>query len=194
MVLSDYKKLCDAFVGLIHPVIEVVIHNIRSNKICYINGTISGREVGDSSLLDIELLKQNGLESTQYAKLNFNGRLVKSISIAISSEYIICINCDISVFQQMQSLSEHFIECKRSGPTALFKDDWQEQMHTIIYKFLRENLWNFNELKAAQKKAIVHHLFKSEVFKKKKAADYVAKVLGIGRATIFNYLKEWRAK
>ena len=29
-------------------------------------------------------------------------------------------------------------------------------------------------------------------FKEKNAADYVAKVLGLGRATVFKYLKEWR--
>ena len=37
-------------------------------------------------------------------------------------------------------------------------------------------------------------LFRSEqgAFKGKSAANYVAKVLSIGRATVFNYLKELR--
>ena len=61
------------------PLIEVVIHDIKKNKIIYINGRLSGRKAGDPSLLDQEGL--DSIDQIVYPKINFNGRLVKSISI-----------------------------------------------------------------------------------------------------------------
>ena len=53
---------------------------------------------------------ENELEQIIYPKLNFDGRLVKSISVPIKEnekiKALLCINCDISVFSQMQILSQ----------------------------------------------------------------------------------------
>ena len=52
MILSNYTQICNALVLLMDPLIEVVIHDIKKNKIIYINGRLSGRKAGDPSLLD----------------------------------------------------------------------------------------------------------------------------------------------
>jgi len=76
---------------------------IPQNSIAYINGTLSNRKAGDPSLLDSEGL--TNVDQIIYSKLNFDGRLVKSVSIILEDKYLLCINCDISIFNKMQELS-----------------------------------------------------------------------------------------
>lgn len=190
MPLSSYLPICDAIVRLLEPLAEVVIHDLASDTICYINGSLSQRKVGGPSLL-AEL--EDGLDQIVYPKLNFDGRLVKSISIPLEDKWLLCINCDVSAFNQMKTLSELFLTHRDTHqPASFFKNDWQEKLHLTIHSFVQQNNWQFSSLTGQQKKVLVKHLFDCGAFHEKNAADYVAKVLHVGRATIFNYLKEWR--
>ena len=128
MILSDYTQICDALVLLMDPLIEVVIHDIKKNKIIYINGRLSGRKAGDPSLLDQEGL--DSIDQIVYPKINFNGRLVKSISIILQAKWLLCINCDVSIFSKLNELSGTLLQ-KNMGnqPQSLFINDWQEKLH-----------------------------------------------------------------
>ena len=142
--------------------------------------------------MDNETIEQS-LDQITYPKLNFDGRLIKSISVPVDDKLLICINCDVSVFAQMQRLSESFLTSHQSMmPDSLFKKDWQEKLHNVIHAYLKEKTWRFDSLTQKQKKAIAYYLFQQEAFTEKNAADYIASALGLGRATIFNYLKSWR--
>jgi predicted transcriptional regulator YheO len=192
MNLSNYIPLCDAIVTLMNPLVEIAIHDLDSGKICYINGGISKRKPGDLSLLNKRELEIN-IDKIVYPKINFDGHLIKSISVPIKDKWLICINCDVSIFNQMQLLSEQFLHsAKANKPNSLFKNDWQEKLHIAIHKFLNEKGWSFEQLGSFQKKELIRFLFDSGAFGEKNAADYLANVLAIGRATIFKYLKEWR--
>jgi predicted transcriptional regulator YheO len=188
--------LCDAIIVLMQPLVEIVIHDIPTHTISYIKGGISQRKIGDLSLLDHELISKDlRLGQTNiYTKINNDGRLIKSVSVLFNDDQLICINCDISVFKEMHQLSSLFLNQSTQGkPTSLFNNDWPEQLHVSIHDFIHKKNWNFNTLSSKQKKELAHHLFIHNAFNQKNAADYVAKILNVGRATIFNYLKEWRS-
>ncbi len=192
MNISQYISLCDSIVLLMRPLVEVIIHDIVSGKIYYINGNLSKRKVGDSSLLAPGEFEKN-IDQIIYPKINFDGRLIKSISVPINNKWLICINADASVFSQMKNLGEVFLNTiKESQPKSLFKNDWQEKLHVAIDDFLKKQGLKFDELNHFQKKILAKHLFDLGAFAEKNAADYVANILGLGRATIFKYLKEWR--
>ena len=188
-MLSDYIPICDAIVRLMNPLVEVVIHDIPQNSIAYINGKFSNRKVGDVSLLDSEVLAN--VDQIIYSKLSLDGRLVKSVLIILEDKYLLCINCDISIFNKMQELSVTLLQ-KANQPELLFANDWQEKLHVSIHTYLQSNNLSFNNLPQNNKKALVKHLFELGAFNKKNAADYIGKALALGRATIFKYLKEWR--
>lgn len=191
MPLTSYAPLCEAIVRLMAPLVEIVIHDLRKDQICFIQGGLSKRQVGDPSLLDIPF--EQFIDETLYSKLSFDGRLIKSISVPVAGPLLICINCDVSLFQQMSALAQAFVTdpaCEK--PPSLFKKDWQEQVHMAIHAFLQEQQWPFDRLKGLQKKTVIRHLYENGAFKEPKAADYLAKILSMGRATIFNYLKEWK--
>lgn len=192
MNISQYIPLCDSIVLLMRPLIEVIIHDLVSGKICYINGNLSKRKVVDSSLLALGEFEKN-IDQIIYPKINFDGRLIKSISVPVDNKYLICINADASVFSQMKNLGEVFLNTiKDSQPESLFKNDWQEKLHVAIDDFLKKQGLKFDELNQFQKKILTKYLFDLGAFAEKNAADYVANILGLGRATIFKYLKEWR--
>ncbi|MCH9757364.1 MAG: PAS domain-containing protein [Gammaproteobacteria bacterium] len=192
MGFSHYIPILDAVVLLLDPLLEVVIHDLDASTICYIRGNLSKRCVGDPSLLDCNNLEKD-LGYITYLKLNFDGRLIKSISVPVDDKFLICMNCDISIFKQIQKFSESFTMSHESNmPNSLFKQDWQEKLHVVIHDYLNEKSWCFDDLSQKKKKDVVYYLFQQGVFVEKNAADYIASVLKMGRATIFNYLKSWR--
>ena len=192
MSCSTYVPLCNALVLLFKPLVEIVIHDLKSNTISYIVGNLSQRKMGDPSLLDIDDLDES-LDKIIYPKLNVDGRLIKSISVPVDQQWLICINCDVSLFAQMQQVSEIFLQHEQSiMPSSLFKNDWQEKLHQVIHAFLKEQNWHFDHLNKKQKIEIVFYLFQEGALTEKNAADYIANALGLGRATIFNYLRRWR--
>lgn len=91
----------------------------------------------------------------------------------------------------MQELSSALLQIG-SQPQSLFTNDWQEKLHVSIHAYLQNHNLSFDHLSQSDKKTLAKHLFDLGVFHEKNAADYVAKVLGLGRATVFKYLKEWR--
>jgi predicted transcriptional regulator YheO len=192
MNISQYIPLCNSIVLLMAPLIEVIVHDLVSGEIYYINGGLSKRKVGDLSLLEPSEFEKN-IDQITYPKINFDGRLIKSISVPVDNKWLICINADASVFSQMKSLGEVFLNTmKESKPESLFKNDWQEKLHVAIHDFLKDQGLKFDELNQFQKKMLTKYLFELGAFAEKNAADYVANILGLGRATIFKYLKEWR--
>lgn len=192
MPFIQYIPLCNAMVLLLEPLVEVVIHDLQSGRICHIAGYLSQRNIGELSLLEQDALENNLAEIT-YPKINFDGRLVKSISVRVEDNLLICINCDVSVFSQMHRISQSLLmPTQPAMPDSLFKKDWQEKLHHVIHAWLDEKAWHFDSLTQKQKKELVYYLYQHEAFTEKNAADYIAKALGMGRATIFNYLKSWR--
>lgn len=188
-MLSSYIPICDAIVRLMDPLVEIVIHDIAGDSITYINGKLSNRKIGDASLLDPEGLCS--IDQIVYPKVNFDGSLVKSVSVILEGKYLLCINCDISIFNKMQDLSSALLQMG-NPPQSLFTNDWQEKLHVSIHSYLQNHNPSFDHLSQNDKKNLTKHLFDLGAFHEKNAADYVAKVLSLGRATVFKYLKEWR--
>ncbi len=194
MSFVPYAPLCDALVRLLRPLVEVVIHDLSTDKICYISGNLSERKIGDPSLLDQASIEDD-LHSVIYPKLSFDGRLIKSVSVPVDDAWLICINCDVSIFNEMQKVSSLLVMPEfHEQPKSLFKNDWQERLHVAINGFINDQKWQFKDLNNSQKKDIIKHLFESGAFEEKNAANYVARALSVGRATVFNYLREWRKK
>lgn len=191
MDISCYITLCDAFVSLMKPLVEIVIHDLKMDRIHHVSGHLSKRKVGDHSSLGNEKF-ENNIDKIVYPKINFDGRLVKSISVPIEDKWLICINCDVSVFHQLKDLSDLFLAVEQKQPDSLFKNDWQEKLHITVHNYVQSKNWNFTDLTNNKKKEIINHLYNEGAFLEKNAADYIAQILTIGRATVFKYLKEWR--
>lgn len=194
--IKKFLPIAEAVQRLLHPYAEVVIHDIKRNKVAAIFQPFSKRRVGDPSLLTPEEL--SGLEDCigPYQKLNWDGNKLKSISSVIRDETdqavgLLCINLNIS---KLINISQEILTFIQGGnlitqPEPLFKDDWQEKINQYIHAYLSERHLNLESLTREEKKYLIEHLNKVGAFTGKNAAAYVAQIIGISRATVYNYLR-----
>ncbi|CAI1086977.1 Uncharacterized protein conserved in bacteria [Serratia proteamaculans] len=195
-MLNRYHAIADAITLLFSPYAEVALHDLASQKLVYISNNRSQRELGEDSNLS-ELQDDRGLQVIgPYLKRNWDGSQLRSISAVLRDDNgdpigLMCINLDITVLESAKAALEVFLggNALQPQPDVLFQDDWQERINTFIHQWLQQRQQTLNTLNSAGRRAMVEALYHQGAFKGKNAAGYVAKILGIGRATVYNYLK-----
>lgn len=192
--------VAEALVKLLYPYIEVVFHDLRTKRIVAIFNNFSRRTVGDDSLLE-EGFEHQPLPSFwgPYNKTNWDGRRLKSVTTTIYRAQqipigLMCINVDVSVFEYMHTLMSYLLgNAKEEGqPRELFTVDWQEQINTFVKNYLCEHRLHRSSLSRQDKRQIVQELYQQGVFQTRNAPTYVADILEISRATIYNYLASFK--
>lgn len=189
--------LAESITRLLHPYAEVVIHNLKTEKIDVIFNPFSKREAGDESLLEKEHDFNQGPDVIgPYPKINWDGKKLKSITSVIrddqgQAQFLMCINLDISGLEQLKHLilpllGEEFIE----QPKSLFKDDWREKINAYVDQHLRENHRSIARLTKEEQQELVRQLRQEGAFDGKNAAEYIGQILGLSRATVYNYLNK----
>lgn len=196
-MLSRYQSIADAIATLFYPYAEVVLHDLATQSVAYIANNFSKRELGDDSGLD-EL--ENTPDATvigPYEKLNWDGRKLRSISVVLRDDAgttlgMMCVNLDISVFEGARAALDLFLSGSKlvAQPALLFEDDWQERINRFIHGWLQQRQLSLSILNREHKRELVQALLHEGAFRGKNAANYVANVLGMGRATVFKHLKE----
>ncbi|CRX39537.1 helix-turn-helix transcriptional regulator [Estrella lausannensis] len=184
-----------AIAGLLHPHAEVVLHDTETNTIAALYNSFSKRKAGDSSLLEEGETGNYPDYFEPYYKTNWDGRKLKSTTSVIKDEKgkivgLLCINLDISQMEGMKRLLEEFTGGALASASDLFKDDWREKINTYVHEYAKENTTTLTLLTKEQKREVIFLLQKEGAFKAKRAAEYVADVLGISRATVYKYLSE----
>ena len=195
-LLARYAHIADSITTLFFPYAEVVIHDLSDQTIAYLSNNLSKREIGDDSALeDVEETARDRLVGP-YEKLNWDGRRMRCVSTALFDDAgnaagVMCINFNIAVFDEVRATLDLFI--KGAGvvaqPDELFRDDWQERINTFLHGWLRERQVGLNGLTREHRRELVEALYAEGAFRGKSAANYVANVLGMGRATVYKHLK-----
>ena len=194
---KEIIAILEGFQTLLPSLIEIVVHDIEEDKIIYKKGNLTKRVIGDGSYLDKNADYKN-IDQFVYDQVTIEGKEMRSISVPIYTgleiKELICINCDISIFKQMQSISNHFLDSKKvsNRPEILFKNEYKEKINSWIKQQLEEYRLKLDELDSKTKKDLVYKLHIQNAFEEKNAVNHVANALQMGRATIFKYLKEWR--
>lgn len=194
--IKAFLPTAEAILKLFYPHVEIVIHDIQLNQIVAIFNPFSKRKVGDPSLLGEEE-KMASLDDCigPYEKMNWDGRKLKSISSIIRDENnqsvgMLCINFDISQMEKMNLFISSFIssEILQPQPEPLFQDDWRERINKYVHLYLNERHLSLEVLTRNEKAELIHHLQQVGAFTAKNAALYIAQIIGVSRATIYNYL------
>ncbi len=198
--MHNYQAIADSIATLLFPHAEVILHSLRTQRVLYIANNFSGRGIGDDSGLDqLPLVENDEVVIGPYEKTNWNGQKIRSISTVLRDETghgdtVMCINLNLSVLEQARDILNLFFQSGRviPQPDALFRDDWQERINVFIQGWLRDKQLSLATLNRDQKRALVSALYDEGAFEGKSAANYIGRVLVLGRATVYKYLKEFK--
>lgn len=196
---EQYDQIAKGIAALLHPFAEVVVHDLKKQRVAVLVNNFSKRKIGSPTLLEDMEFTPGQWVIGPYEKNNWDGRRLKSISVVLrdpkgTPEAIMCINLDVSAAMNIQQHLEVFLNPNTmiDQPEALFKDDWHEKINRFVSNWLKENNRTISVLNRREKQQIVTLLFEQGAFKGKQAAAYVAGVLGLGNSTVYKYLKERR--
>lgn len=198
--LNSFVPVARIVAKIYTPFIEVVIHDLDNQKVHHVEGNVSGTAIGDASNLEESLeILESSMDRCTAPLMNQEGRLIKTISTILfdqkgNEKGLMCIHFDVSKLMLTQEmLSELLMPPVEAGTEEMFKNDWQDQIHLFIHKYLDENNFSLQSLNTKQKKQLVYGLYHQGAFNATNSTNYIAGLLNMGRATIFNYLKEWRS-
>ena len=142
--IEQLKPIADGIVQLLHPHVEVVIHNLRNGEIAYIANPTSGRAEGDPSLIEPQLAYSYKNEDVigPYEKAGSRGQRISSITSVVRDKkntpvYLVCINLDFSHLESALNSLETFIrpQVAVTRPDSLFLRDWRESIKIEIRTF-----------------------------------------------------------
>jgi D-arginine utilization repressor len=194
--LASYAPVCDAIALLFRPYAEVVLHDLSTETVVYLSNPFSKRELGEPSLLNEIDFKPTDIIIGPYEKVNWDGRRIKSVSAVLRAHEraigILCINVDVSHFHAVMQTLNALVSVPQAPekPASLFKEDWHERINEYIQSWTRERGLSVTEMSRTQKQQLVTDLAGDGAFGGRNAAAYISRILGLGRATVYNYLKK----
>lgn len=196
-LLQRYASVADGIALLFSDYVEVIIHDLDSQTVIHIANNISKRNLGDPSSLDDVNFEQTDTVIGPYEKLNWDGKKICSTSIVLRDGLnhpigMLCINMNTGPVQAAQEALALLLPIKKliPQPEKLFHDDWQEKVNSFIHSWLASKNLTISVLSRQNKRDLVEALYDKGAFDGKSSADYISNVLSMGRATVFNYLRE----
>ncbi len=196
--LEKFISVAEAIAKLHHPHAEVVVHDIRNNRIVAIFNDFSRRQVGDESLIeDVESLKAGPDVHGPFPKRMFDGRRLKYVTSLLRDDTgevigLMCVNLDVSVFEAMERTVRDFLVTTGDSTRLdqMFDDDWQQRIDAFVRQYLLERNLSVRDLRRKERAMLVRALQEAGAFRAKSAATYVARVLDVSRATVYSDLAE----
>ncbi len=187
---------------------EVVIHDFNDLKssLVYIVGNVTNRPLG-SPVPDMlyRLLKEFGDEAPNkfgYKSTTEDGKVIKCSTTMFRNkggkiEGCLCINFNVTDFAFLATAFNDFTFIPEEGPGRAKENgmstSFGETMESVIDFAIAEYGKIPGMMNKSDKLSIMQKLDKEGVFMIKGSVEYMARVLGASRYTIYNYLKQIRS-
>lgn len=195
---SPYRPLADALGALFGPLVEVAIHDLATDSLAYIVRPLSPREIGEpSNLRELGLPNGDGVIGP-YEKTNWDGRRLKSVSVMLPGQpaTMLCINMDVSRFEALRDtlgmILQPMIDTAGGEAGPLLRTDWHEAMNRHIAAWCQERGADARKLDRDGRRALIRSILDVGGFDAPRAAPYVARLLNLSRATVYNEIASIR--
>jgi D-arginine utilization repressor len=201
--LSAYIPVAASISALLHPHGEVVLHDLVSGKIAGIWNAMSGRRIGDPSLLDDEAAGYAAAPVLgPYEKTGPGGARLKSVTAVLPGVAagsppagLLCINLDVSQLEKAAELLAAFVTpAAQEQPQALFRRDWREAAQAKLHAWLKVRGLNAKALTRDERIELIAALDADGLFEARRAVEHVAEMIGASRAATYGYLTQARAQ
>ncbi|MEV6179414.1 transcriptional regulator [Streptomyces sp. NPDC052016] len=201
-LIREAEKIAVALGRMFPSLCEVVLHDLRDpeHAIRAIENNLSGRQVGDSATeLGLARIADPEYPSViqNYPNRFPDGRPVKSTSIGIKNaegEYIaaLCLNLDVSVLSPVTLALSNLVSTDtehREQPLETLRDRNARELRQEVEARAAERAATPRSLSREDKKELVRQLQRDGYFDSRDAAQTIADLLGVSRATVYNYAK-----
>lgn len=201
-LIVEAERIAVALGRMFPGLCEVVLHDLRDpvHAIRAIENNLSGSEIGDSATeLGIARIQDPNYPSViqNYANSFPDGRPAKSTSIGIKNaegEYIaaLCLNLDVSVLSPVTLTLANLVTTEsdaRDEPLESLRARNARELRDVIEGSAAERSSTPRALSREAKKQLVQQLYDDGFFGYRDAAQMIADLLGISRATVYNYTK-----
>lgn len=191
--LNLLKDLGSAIAATFGNFCEVAISDVDNpeHAILYIfNGHVTGREVGDP----LEAPELERVEKSadgyyiNYRKALKKGDLKASTLTfeAYGRRIAFCINCDTTYFKLINNFVEGFLD------TGVRQEEPKEDisMEESINKAISATGKPVNLLNKSDRLSVIRSLERQGILRMQKSIATIAKILGVSRYTVYNYLGE----
>ena len=198
--IHAYIPLADAIARLFQPHVEVVLHDLETGLIAHMANSYSKRRPGDTSMTDDGIGAEGDIIGP-YAKRNWDGRRLKSITCVLRDADgkaigLFCINQDIETFAALGDQLKAFATLPEAAPASspLMAGDWRETINSTIGDYLSSRSATLAGLAGSDIDDLLVRLEARGIFEIRKAVPYVAEILRLSRATIYNRLAAARSR
>ncbi len=181
---------------LFRPFLEVVVHDLKSETLAHIANPFSLRRIGEPSLLHEIDFSPNDRLIGPYRKTGADGRRIRAMSVTLRDAHdkpigVMCMNFDCMDFDTIRRTIELLVPqpSTTERSPAIFSEDWDERINEFIVNWCTERGTTVQRLQRADRRELVCALDRDGAFHVKRAPLYVARILGLSRATIYNYLR-----
>lgn len=192
--LEPSFAVAEGIAALFAPFVEVAVHDLASEAVAYIANPQSRRTPGDPSQLDELNFNPGQKVIGPYEKTNWDGRRMKCVSIVLregdEAIGLMCINVDVSAFDQVRRALDGFLGAPPQDESvrALFVHDWHERINRFVTEWCAEHKVQISEIDRASRRELIGALQGMGAFEARRAPAYVARILGVSRATVYNEL------
>lgn len=201
-LVQEMEKVAVALGRMFPGLCEVVLHDLRDpqHAIRAIENNLSGRRIGDSAT-ELGLAR---IADPQYPSVIQNypnrfpdGRPAKSTSIGIrngAGEYIaaLCLNLDVSVLSPVTLALSNLVATDtehRDQALETLRDRNNRELRRAVEARAAERGGTPRSLGREDKRTLVRQLHQDGYFDSRDAAQAIADLLGVSRATVYNYTK-----
>ncbi|WP_330336093.1 helix-turn-helix transcriptional regulator [Streptomyces sp. NBC_00557] len=201
-LIREAEKIAVALGRMFPGLCEVVLHDLRNpdHAIRVIENNLSGRRVGDSAT-ELGLAR---IEDPEYPSVIQNypnrfpdGRPAKSTSIGIKNaagEYVaaLCLNLDVSVLSPVTRTLANLVATDTEHPeqpVETLRDRAARELRQAVEAHAAQRAATPRSLSREEKKALVRQLQRDGYFDSRDAAQTIAGLLGMSRATVYNYAR-----
>lgn len=192
-VSPDVAGVAEAIAMLFHPHVEVVLHDLATGRIAQLWNPISGRRAGEESLIEQEFRDAAGGSGVigPYQQIDPRGHRITSVSVRVADGgYLLCINFDRSPVDGMIAVLQSLAAPRVQQPAALFAGDWRARINEVVADWCASRNLVARDLSKDSRRDVIQHLDDEGLFETRNAAEHIAKVLGVSRATVYNLRQE----
>ncbi len=105
---------------------------------------------------------------------------------------LMCVNMDVSQFDQAIKLLSAFAAPSEPRPEAMFRQDWREHINLVIRAFLETKRKALKALDREERIALIAEIDAAGLFAARNAAPHVASAMNVSRATVYALLNAAR--